>query len=571
METKGEQVTSFVLLTRCFLSRFFDGDGSHGEGEPRVTIANMLALLSLPGIIAPPVLIVKYAYLSSAPADVLMRATWIDKVFFISLFMTVMGYLTVIQWEALFPDRRDYTVLTPLPVPTATIFAAKLIALALLVGLFFLFLSNITPIMFPLLAIPSGWSLLSYARYVGSHTVATVAAGAFSFLALLSFQALLMSCLGIRLFRRVSPFVQLFLMSVLLTPLTLYSKAAAQLRHLGGGPLVDLFPPMWFLGLYETLLGTASGKLLELGRTAWIALAAATLLAALGYLLSYLRHYARILECPDTASAGPSRLHTCARRLLHRFLLPTPLQRAIFHFTWTGLLRSRRHRLYMYAYVGVGIAIVLDALLAMLSGANGGVTNRPRAELLAVQSVLAFLLLSGMRTVFTIPIDLRANWIFRLLEGREKDDYLTGVRKAMTTLGILPVLIAFLPLHTMLWGFWTAAVHLAFGCILGYLLVEILLFNFPKIPFTCSYVPGKAKLHTFWSLYWLAFSLYAYGMARVEMWMLESPVRTVAVLIGSAAVLSATVWCRARRPGRNGAFMFEEPPVRILTTLDLNA
>ena len=39
-----------------------------------------------------------------------------EKEFFICFSMTVMGLVTVIEWEMLFPDRRDYANLTPLPI-----------------------------------------------------------------------------------------------------------------------------------------------------------------------------------------------------------------------------------------------------------------------------------------------------------------------------------------------------------------------------------------------------------------------------------------------------------------------
>ena len=35
---------------------------------------------------------------------------------------------------------------------------------------------------------------------------------------------------------------------------------------------------------------------------------------------------------------------------------------------------------------------------------------------------------------------------------------------------------------------------------LGILLVELCLYTFPKLPFTCSYLPGKAQVHfVFWA------------------------------------------------------------------------
>ena len=30
--------------------------------------------------------------------------------------MAAMGFMTVLEWDALFPDRRDFTILIPLPI-----------------------------------------------------------------------------------------------------------------------------------------------------------------------------------------------------------------------------------------------------------------------------------------------------------------------------------------------------------------------------------------------------------------------------------------------------------------------
>ena len=48
-----------------------------------------------------------------------------DCYFFVLYSMVVMGLVMVLNWDALFPDRRDYLILTPLPLPANAIFAGK--------------------------------------------------------------------------------------------------------------------------------------------------------------------------------------------------------------------------------------------------------------------------------------------------------------------------------------------------------------------------------------------------------------------------------------------------------------
>ena len=55
---------------------------------------------------------------------------------FVSFSMIVMGFIMVFEWDALFPDRRDYQILTPLPLRLSTLFLAKAAALAIFLGIF---------------------------------------------------------------------------------------------------------------------------------------------------------------------------------------------------------------------------------------------------------------------------------------------------------------------------------------------------------------------------------------------------------------------------------------------------
>ena len=61
-----------------------------------------------------------------------------DYYFFVLYSMVVMGFVMVLEWDSLFPDRRDYLCLTPLPLGGRTIFFAKLAALIAFLALFVL-------------------------------------------------------------------------------------------------------------------------------------------------------------------------------------------------------------------------------------------------------------------------------------------------------------------------------------------------------------------------------------------------------------------------------------------------
>ena len=69
------------------------------------------------------------------PPLALHLATWHTEHSSIEIMMLVVGLITVISWDATFPDRRDVMVLSPLPVAPHTILFAKLAASGAILGM----------------------------------------------------------------------------------------------------------------------------------------------------------------------------------------------------------------------------------------------------------------------------------------------------------------------------------------------------------------------------------------------------------------------------------------------------
>ena len=99
----------------------------------------------MPGVMIPSILLFKYALVAYVTPANFEASTWFDKMFFITWSMGAMGIITVLEWDALFPDRRDYAILTPLPLRMRTVFAAKLTALVGFLAIFSLDIVSISP------------------------------------------------------------------------------------------------------------------------------------------------------------------------------------------------------------------------------------------------------------------------------------------------------------------------------------------------------------------------------------------------------------------------------------------
>jgi hypothetical protein len=105
----------------------------------------------------------------------------------------------------------------------------------------------------------------------------------------------------------------------------------------------------------------------------------------------------------------------------------------------------------------------------------------------------------------------------------------------------------------------------------GVVLAEFSFDSVQRIPFTCSYLPGKSNIHvTLWLWIFLIF-LGIVGAAVNERKALESPTATAAVLafLGVAALLAILRNNRLARPSQ-AELRYEEIPPDQLISLELS-
>src|SRR4051812_36152454 len=120
-------MSAFILLVRHFFGRFFDNDIVAQESDMRTNVVQVLGFVAVPAMFA------AFAMLpTDARFDRPFAQGWeviTDYYFFVLYSMVVMGFVMVFEWDALFPDRKDYIILTPLPLSGHSIFLAKVAAL----------------------------------------------------------------------------------------------------------------------------------------------------------------------------------------------------------------------------------------------------------------------------------------------------------------------------------------------------------------------------------------------------------------------------------------------------------
>jgi hypothetical protein len=174
--------------------------------------------------------------------------------------MLVMALAAVAQWDALALDSRDTSALGLLPIPRAVIVRTKFIAVAVLaIGVAVAW--NLAPTLLRFAAVPSklGVSLLGALALTLAHGVTTFAAGAFGFLAVLGLREIMSAIMGQTRFQRISAALQAALVMPLATALLLLPGASTGVARnwlAQGGLMAKALPPLWFVGLHETLAGS---------------------------------------------------------------------------------------------------------------------------------------------------------------------------------------------------------------------------------------------------------------------------------------------------------------------------
>jgi hypothetical protein len=112
--------------------------------------------------------------------------------------------------------------------------------------------------------------------------------------------------------------------------------------------------------------------------------------------------------------------------------------------------------------------------------------------------------------------------------------------------------------------------HLAIVALLGLILAELCLHKFNKIPFTCSYLPGKSQMHivVMGTVFLLLFILWSIEYERQA---LEDPARFVPALIGLVLIWACARWrTSAHAKSEEAEVQFEEVEPPAVLVLGLN-
>jgi hypothetical protein len=405
--------------------------------------------------------------------------------------------------------------------------------------------------------------------YMRCHAVAVLAGNAFIFLAMVAVQGLLLNVLGWRGYRRWAPYAQSILIAALVGMFFLSLGISLDIDPRQGAYGVQKYlPPVWFMGLYETEIGWTQPGFRELAVQAWSALGLAAGVAAAAYALSYRRSARQLFEQGEGPGSAPGWLRLAMAAVVNRWLLRSTGERAAFHFVCDTLARSRSHRVLVGGYAGVGLAVVFQSFAGIMASGARTWWESPSGLLLPAQLVLGLFMLAGMRYAFSVPAELKANWVFQTAGALDGAECLRGVRKAVVAIGILPLYGVLGVVHVWLWGWQAGGLHTLYGLVVAWMTMEVMLVGMEKLPFTCSYVAGKTDLKASWPLFVGGYVAYVGAFSYLEL-RLQANARWWAGFVALAVLVKLGVEWFRRQEADEFALVYDERAEPAVRTLDL--
>jgi hypothetical protein len=474
----------------------------------------------------------KYAALSaSASPEPYRHAVLGDDLFMVGFAMLLVAFVTLLVSYSLFPDERDFRILGPLPVPKAVVFGAKLSALFLFTGVF-IALAHVSLIPLMLLTSMNRFAEHAVLSRLTAWAVASISASVFAVLAVTAIGGVLMLALaGNRLQTLTATMRSVMLAMLVLSVPLVFHLPSAGASFASGSRWLMLLPPAWFVGLERVLLGSAGPWFMDLTAIALAALSGAATIVAVTYVRLFTHFERVILRSRAVLAPRSRRVHTPA------FSRAAPAFRAVYGFTAATLGRSQLHQGVLVGLAACGVGIAVNSLIG--ADRSSSLVNR------ALWTPFALMFACGIsaRAALALPMEYRANWIFRLTEDQAtRGEQLRAVDQMVTVFVVGVPFAAAVPTLGVALGP-TAVIAVAIVALVGLVFVHAVLLDWRRIPFTCSYLPGKRFVAHSVVVGFAAFQLFTLG----GVWLVHAATASMMRALVIAAVLFRLAYVLKRR------------------------
>jgi hypothetical protein len=553
-----------VVLTHHFFTSLFDFGILSDEGTESLkrVLLGTLALAIAGGLLLTRVFMAKYGMLAGAAPEVYAREVVADHAFLMAVPMWIVAAAMSLVGQSLFPDEIDFRILMAEPLSRSVVFGAKLASLLLFGGLFVAgtHLGLMPPATLTLIgAARTGSIILAALAFLASSLAASLFA-AFAIVAIHGLLVLLASRRRLLVFSGAARIVVIGGL-VLALPLVTRLPASAGAFEAHAWWLAWA-PPAWFAGLERWLLGDVTRGML----------AARAMAATIGAMAIAVAAYVRLYRRFDRVtfqSAGPGRSAGRGPSSA-RWVRGTSVRGAVGRFVSLTIQRSVLHQGLVVGVLAATGGLVLNSLLSADWGGHGVAGNTLIWTLLWAPMTMVFLAVPAIRLALSVPLDLRANWVFRMTEDVDGRAEVTDASvRAVLALAIALPIALMAPLQWWAMGGGCLAIVLVEASI-GWLLVEFQMADWHRVPFTCSYIPGKGFVPQMCVKAFASYVTFTFATGL----MLRESLRHQAiafVLASGFSVAAVALRLRRARHARQTSLIFEDQMPSDVTPLRLNA
>ncbi|HEX8712855.1 MAG TPA: hypothetical protein VF730_13340 [Terracidiphilus sp.] len=476
---------------------------------------------------------------------------------FLSGTMLIAGLVAVATWDNIFPDRRDAMVLGPLPVKPRTILAAKLAASGSLLGVGVLALNLGIGLALPLVA-GIGWGFF---RALAAYWISAAGAAVFVYGAVLTVQGLTAALLPQLWYLRLSAIFQLAAFALFLSVWLFQPKfgSVSSLVRAQRQGILNRWPAFWFFALFGRVSGIFPFASPELARRAWVALAAVLLGLVLSLLLCYKRTMKKTVEEADLVPRKSSSAWTIP--------MGDSVQTAVVQFSMRSLARSRQHRVVYAFFLAIAFAVAVSTVTGVAKAHH---VQPVTTGFLMSTLVMLCLAVLGLRSIFSLPVSLKANWVLQVTQLSPSKHYIAATRRAMLAMATVPVWLTAAGLALFYRPWHQVGEHLLVLALAGSIFTDMSLIGVSRIPFACSYLPGKSNVqYAFWT-YVLVFVPLALIFSSYEQSVLDRPL-AYSLLVAELFIAALGLWLFNRHRAKSAVLHFEELEPEVLTALGIGS
>ena len=548
-----------IVLTRHFFTSLFDFGFLSDEGAESLkrALLGSLAVAIAAGLLLARMFRVKYLMLSAGPVDDYARELLADHAFLMAVPMWFIAGAVALVGHSLFPDQRDFRILMAEPLSRLTIFTSKLASLLLFVGLF---VAGTHLALLPLAAL----TMVGAAK-TGSILTAAVAfalsslsASLFAALAVVAVHGLLVLFAPRARLLAFSGAVRGVLVGVLVLSLPLVARLPAAAQAFASDAWwLPWAPPAWFVGLERWLLG--DGRHAALAAEAALATVLVLIVSVASYILLYHRFDQVMLQpAPSQGEGGWS-------RSLDQWVGRAPVRHAIRRFVSITIRRSVLHQGLIVGLLAGAGGFVLNSLLSV-TGWNEPLDTRGRLfifTLLWAPMAMMILAIPAIRLALSVPLDLRSNWVFRMTEDvAGRAEVAAANVRIVLAFGVAVPLALIGPVQWWVLGP-SAAVIIALEALIGWLVVEWAMADWGRIPFTCSYIPGKGFVPHVFAKGFASYLVFTFGTTLILRVSLALPGVALVVALMAGAAAGALSLHRTRQAPHTPLLFEDELPIDV--------